>query len=263
MKLPEFAYLARQEYDPSIARNKTKSFNIPASELVPGLYIPIPMDDNLRHIYPYEFAKYAEQALQEMYQDKKYGQTIQDLLQKIDESDLIAAMVSFARCETAQDHTNFSDAIGTTEYHRWEKKYKVFSFSPFHILGERNKDDSPGPGLQARLDLGISEMQTYHPINACKWFLAYCCRKTNHHPEKILDLSNGTQRAAKLYNGSGYRANQYDQKLATNYKYIKELLEDDITYYNIKALSHYGWEYKGINSKKKNIFRYKIPTNSL
>jgi hypothetical protein len=33
MKLPEFAYLARPEYDRSVSGNKTTSFNIPASSI--------------------------------------------------------------------------------------------------------------------------------------------------------------------------------------------------------------------------------------
>jgi hypothetical protein len=88
-------------------------------------------------------------------------------------------MAAYARSETAEDYTKFSDPIWSVELHRWEKKYTAYSFSYFHILMEKTADrKSDWPWLRARKNLWLSEWDCYGVGNACKLFLWYCFEKS-------------------------------------------------------------------------------------
>ncbi len=153
--MPEFSYLKEAEYDRSNPENKPKSFNISKKSVVAGMYIPIPLDNDVREISPQDFANYCYDAIQEMKNDdSKYSKEIKELLSYTTEKDLITAMLAFARSETASEYTNFTQPIGDMELHRREPKYKAFSFTYFHILMEKNSDGvTAGPGLKARIKL--------------------------------------------------------------------------------------------------------------
>jgi hypothetical protein len=119
---------------------------VPSKSIDPGLFIPIPLPQEVRKVTLEDFTNYAVQAVEEMKNHKHYGTQIQNLLNHTTHDELIAIMVTFARCETAQDHTSFGDNIGSTTYHRREPHMSAFSFTPFHILMEKNADKTtPGP----------------------------------------------------------------------------------------------------------------------
>ncbi len=219
-KIPEFEYLNNEKYNP---KNKLSSFNVPAKSLVPNLLIPIPLPQEVREISLEDFTYYAVQALEEMKNDKYYSAQIKELLEHITHDELIATMITFARCETAQDHISFSDNIWSVTYHRREPHMNAFSFTPFHILMEKNADGKTAwPWLQARFNLQLTEWQTYHPKNACKLFLWYRCEKTKK--KQIQDYLPITDTniisTAKLYNWS----KTYEPKLRRNYTYILDQL---------------------------------------
>lgn len=220
-EIPEFSYLDDDKYNP---KNKVSSFNVPKESIVPGLFIPVPLPQEVREITLQDFTNYAVQAVEEMKQDWHYGTKTQNLLSNITHDELIATIVTFARCETAQDHTSFSDNIGSVTYHRREPHMSAFSFTPFHILMEKNADGkTPWPWLQARLNLKMTEWQAYHPKNACKLFLAYRFEKTkNMDITKYLPITDqNIISTAKLYNGSA----RYAPKLERNYTYILDQLQ--------------------------------------
>jgi len=220
-QIPEFSYLDDEKYDP---KNKVSSFNVPKSSIVPGLFIPVPLPQEIREVSLEDFTSYAVQAVEEMKQEWHYSTRLQNLLTHTTHDELIATIVTFARCETAQDHTSFSDNIWSVTYHRREPHMSAFSFTPFHILMERNADGkTPWPWLQARLNLKMTEWQAYHPKNACKLFLAYRFEKTkNMDITKYLPITEqNIISTAKLYNGSV----TYAPKLGRNYTYIVDQRE--------------------------------------
>ncbi|MDR0650806.1 MAG: hypothetical protein LBG59_05400 [Candidatus Peribacteria bacterium] len=63
------------------------------------------------------------------------------LLQTVNEQELITTILAFARSETSEEYALFSQPIGSVELHRREEKYQAYSFSYFHILMEKGKDD--------------------------------------------------------------------------------------------------------------------------
>ena len=228
VNIPEFSYLKNTNYDRSNPNNKIKSFNIPKESVTSGMYIPIPLDYKVREISPQDFANYCYDAIQEMKSDSNvYVKEIKELLSYASEKDVITAMLAFARSETTTEYTKFVKPIGNVELHRRERTFKSFSFTYFHILMEKNADGkTPGPGLEARLKLWLTEWQCYHPKNSAKLFLAYRIEKTNGHLKKIFPLTeDNIKEVGKKYNWSS----TYVDKLQPNYTYCKKLMNGKIT----------------------------------
>jgi len=76
------------------------------------MYIPIPLDHEVREISPMDFANYCYDALHDMKNDStKYGKEINKLLTYASEQDIITAMLAFARSETAAEYTNFTQPL--------------------------------------------------------------------------------------------------------------------------------------------------------
>ncbi|MCX6824080.1 MAG: hypothetical protein NT085_03050 [candidate division SR1 bacterium] len=216
MQTPDFSYLKDSEYDRSQPGNKTKSFNVPKENVIIGMYIPIPLDHKVREISPQDFANYCHDALKEMKSDSSvYSKDIKKLLTRTSEKEIIIDMLAFARSETASEYTNFVQPLGDVELHRREPAFKAFSFTYFHILMEKNSDGkTAGPGLEARIKLGLTEGQCYHPKNAAKLFLAYWIEKTHGHLDNIFPLTkNNIKNVGTKYNGSS----TYVDKLQPNY----------------------------------------------
>lgn len=207
-KTEEFSYLRNSSYQPSEKGRNIKGFNIPSHVLKPGFLLPIPLQDEKRITSLEEFRKWSVEAIEKLSEHEHYGPKLKELLKKIPKDDLSLIMCAFARSESAQDWKNFSDDIGSVGFHRWEPHMKAYSFSPYHILMEKNADGkTSGPGLKARLTLGLSEGQTYHPKHAGELFLAYWIEKTARNTEKMIqyfDISSleKARKSGKIYNGS-------------------------------------------------------------
>lgn len=192
-RYPKYAYVASQN-------GKMNSFNIPQRRLQLGLLIPIPMEDQYRHMTDEQFAGYCSAALAEMRVHTHYGPLLAPILKKVSETEVIAAMVAVAKQESG------GRPLGQFEWHRWEPHHRRFSFSIFHILME-------GPGLQARRTLDFTEGQVYHPKNAGKLFLAFlvekekAVRRLNPNAvrlEHYFPLNVNAPDFAVFYNGQGW-----------------------------------------------------------
>lgn len=268
----EFAYLHDDEYNlakhPS---NKTQSFNISPDDIKPGMLIPIPLDYHDREISSQDFTNYCHEAIQEMQMKwSHYTETIKTLLKKVSEKDVLISMLAFARSESAGDTSWFTKPLGDVELHRWEQRYKAFSFTYFHILMEKTADRKTNwPGLQARLNLWLTEGQCYHPKNAAKLFLAYRIEKTkwdfkitlaNGKTVTVFPLTkNNLTVSGTTFNGS----QEYTNKLAPNFDFATKLLNKEIVYYNNAPLEKIWFVYKWLNSKYKHVFSFNPPNATL
>lgn len=208
LELPQYAYIKDQKV-------KLESFNIPAKELRLGMWLPIPLENEDRHVTDEQFARYATLAVREMRKNPDYGEYLNKILQEITERELIATMVAVAKQESG------GKPIGQFELHRWERAYRAFSFSIFHILMEKYRGVE-GPGLEARKKLNLTEGQVYHPQNAVKLFIGYLKEK-GAKPEQYFPVVKHAASFASMYNGRGWRKK--------NPRYVK-----NVTSYYQKAL---------------------------
>lgn len=160
---PQYAYLARQQA-------RLQSFNISPRELEARLWIPIPLENQDRHITDEQFVLWAREGLRSMARHHGYGKEVIRLmsLPGMTQDKLIATALAVARQESG------GNPLGTNEFHRWEGagSHREFSFSMFHILMTPG-----GPGLRARKALMMTEGQTYHPTNATMLFVAFLIEK--------------------------------------------------------------------------------------
>lgn len=216
-KYPEFSYLSDQKL-------KLQSFNIPASELKAGMWIPIPLKNDERHLTDEQFVIYAKEALEELKSDKKYGETVEAILERkgMTEEKLVASMLAIAKQESG------GLPIGLYELHRWEGKgsHNEFSFSMFHVL-------MAGPGLIARRNLDMTEGQTYHPVNAVKLLVGFLAEKAKE-PEPDIDITKffpfseeTVKKFATFYNGRGWVINNrsYPKNILNFYKKGLEIID--------------------------------------
>lgn len=223
-KIREFSYLSSEEYDIPASWRNIRSFNVPSSSLVPWLFIPIPIEAKNRQLELKEFKHYAKSAINEMKNDENYSEKMSELLKNVKEQDVINIMTAFARCETAEDWTEFSDPIWSVELHRWEpwsekSPINAFSFSYYHILMEKNADwKTSWPWLKAREKLWLTEWQCYHPKNAWKLFLWYCFEKKKSDPTFFFNIKNleDAKKVWKVYNW----LSDYWNKLWANIQYV-------------------------------------------
>ena len=201
-KYPQYAHLKDQT-------DKMHSFNIPSTVLQVDMWLPIPLENKDREMSDEQFAGYAKQGIDDIKEHPKYGKFVKEVIAKIGESDLIATLIAIAKQESG------GKPLGQFEMHRWEKRYKAFSFSMLHILMERR-----GPGLEARHKLDMTEGQTYHPSNATKLFIGYMVEKTNN-PIKLFPINEHYEKFASFYNGSDWKNTNKDYVVNIT-KYYKE-----------------------------------------
>ncbi len=164
-----FGYLLEYDY---LDFPRGRSLNIPNSaRFNAGELIPIPLCLDIRRIDQYEFVEHhALSALEMMRNAEFYGPYVDYIIGEVGEARLLAMMVAVAKAET-------DSPIGSASLHKYESRYNAFSLSCFHVLMEQNGEGQDGPGLRARKNLQMSEGQTYHPLNACRLFLAYLVEK--------------------------------------------------------------------------------------
>ena len=75
------------------------------------MLVPIPVREEDRQVEIEQFKKYCKISLEEMKNNEYYGSQIKKILDKHSEKDVIDVMTAFARSETSQDYTEFSDSI--------------------------------------------------------------------------------------------------------------------------------------------------------
>ena len=213
VKYPEFNYLNDQ-------RQKLQSFNIKDSHLRAGMWLPIPLKNKERHLSEEDFMIYAENAINDLENDKKYSAMIKKILARpgMDRKHLILSMLAVAKRESG------GSPLGLNEFHRWEgdNGHGEFSFSMLHILMR-------GPGFSARCNLGLTEGQTYHPENAVKLFLAFV-REKGREPAKDIDVSKffpftkaRLEDFAAFYNGKKWRVKNKSYPVEIFYHYNNAL----------------------------------------
>jgi hypothetical protein len=85
-------------------------------------------------------------------------------------------------------------------------------------------------GLEARINLWLTEWECYHPKNATKLFLAYWiekCKKTWKNIEEFFPLrEENYEECARRYNWWNYKDNDYDTKLRINQEKVIRLLKE-------------------------------------
>lgn len=214
VKYPKYAHLESQT-------NKLHSFNIPAKKLQVGMWLPIPLENADRQLTDEQFAHYAQLGIGDVKKHKEYGPYIQEILKEVSEDDLVATMVAVAKQESG------GLPLGQFESHRWEQRYKAFSFSMLHVLMERG-----GPGIAARRDLDMTEGQTYHPRNAVKLFLGFLVEKAVHdlheRPRDYFPVDKHGEKFARFYNGRAWKSinPHYVTNLTRYYREAQALLKE-------------------------------------
>lgn len=184
----QYSYLKTQKI-------KLQSFNIPSKKFRAGMWVPIPLENESRHISEEQLAEYAGLGIKEILEDKKYGDEVKDILDIVSTKELIATIIAIAKQESG------GQPIGKFTFHRWEDHQKAFSFSLFHVLMK-------GPGLKARHQLELTEGQTYHPQNATKLLLAFMVEKaaeTKIRPDVFFPIDQHLEEFAVFYNGSHWK----------------------------------------------------------
>lgn len=198
-----FSYLSDDYYAPTAVWRNICSFNIRAQDLKADMYIPIPVPKEQREISLENFYKQTFEAIDEMVEDPIYGEKIRQVVDTIGKEKIAQAMTAFARSESTNAQSDPNAPIGQVELHRREPAKKQYSFSHYHILMDKI-------GKKARINLKLSEGQTYNPKNGSKLFLAYWVEKVksleakNQKPLSYYFDIDSPEKAAKiwrLYNG--------------------------------------------------------------
>lgn len=221
---PRFNYLKDPIYDLNDSVRNLHSFNIGAKDLRPGLFIPIPVKKEVREVSLEKFYQSSLQAIDEMKTHPSYGKEIQKLLKSTSKESLARTMAAFARSESTNIQSEQSTPIGEVELHRREPHIWAFSFSHYHILMGKGQ-----PGFKARIQLWITEGESYDPKNWGKMFLAYWIEKIaslKEENQKPLDYYlkiedwEKAKTVGRIYNGS----ESYGEKLRTNIKLCEKKL---------------------------------------
>lgn len=233
--ISEFSYLKRNEYR-ATDQDVTKTFNIRPDfdkylkRHPHSYYIPIPMDSEKRKINANSFKNYAKTWIDEITKkDTPYWKYYKSIKNK---QKLAAFFTAIAKVETWKT----TQLIWTDEYHRRETNWhNCFSFGPHHILME-------WPWKKAFNKLKSAwyfstEWQTYHPKNStmrCMWFIVEKLKekwiKEKDIADKIKNMlsfldkrkvtGNDFVNFATIYNGAGFRKNNYHNKFAQAYNSI-------------------------------------------
>lgn len=175
---------------------KLDSFNIPPQYLQAKMWLPLPMDRGDREVRPDQFLAYATTAIREMRDRGYYTRAMRNFLADVSWQDLTALTMATAMQEAG------GQPLGRLELHRWEQGPRAFSFGYCHVV-------MVGPGLRARQRLGLTEGQTYHPVNSAKLFLAFLFEKAaemGKDPADFFPLKGKRAQAyAAFYNGKYWR----------------------------------------------------------
>lgn len=193
---PDYAFLTQQKH-------REQSFNMAPEALEAGMWIPLPLDRHERMIDDEAFADHCRHAIAAMRSHRRYGKEVRDILTRVSENELVASMIALAKKESG-------GTIGSNELHRWEPKYRTYSYSVFHILME-------GAGLRARKHLDMTEGQTVHPENAAKLLLAFLCEKGD--APSYFPIDQRAEKVAAAYNGAKWKKYhpQYPAHLTSYY----------------------------------------------
>lgn len=183
-KYPEWAYLEHQT-------NKLESFNIPATKLLAGMWLPIPMESKDRHLTDEQFETYAALGISDMRHDDVYGERVEKIIDASSEEEILAIIYAIAKQESG------GLPLGQFELHRWEPHRRAFSFSMFHVMME-------GAGLKARRNLDLTEGQLYHPRNATKIMIGFLIEK-GFKAEGYLPFDDHLEKFARFYNGGNWK----------------------------------------------------------
>ncbi|MDD3262993.1 MAG: hypothetical protein PHR61_04040 [Candidatus Absconditabacteria bacterium] len=240
-QIDEFSYLTDPIYQRTeqVGKNEIKfknklfSFNINPIDIAKisksaiengKFFIPIPTPKSERIMEIQDFAYYAQQAIKEMENHPYYGPIVKDLLRTATREEFLEALLAFAYNESSSYGEN---NIGEFELHRREGgKNQSFSFSYFHILM------TPGhPGFKARINLKMTEGESYHPKNATKLFIAFRAEKVAEKGQKLSDYFpldyNTYEKVAKRYNGGDYKKYDYHNKLKYNHERTKIFIKQN------------------------------------
>lgn len=213
MPFSKFAYLK------NVPKTGVSGGNIPILQV--KMWIPLPQKIESRKLENEQFVNYCHEAIQELLRDPIYGERMKKILNEAGFKELFAVLLAVAKTECGKK------PLGQFQFHRWENDIRAFSYSIFHVLMEKNRDGSDGPGLRARKKLNMSVGQTYHPKNAAKLFLAYLIEKSRefspfgkkyfNSPEKFFPLSENFKEWSVFYNGENFDPN-YRRKTEENYR---------------------------------------------
>lgn len=185
---------------------RLESFNIDTDDLRPGMWIPIPINNAERKVSDEDFFRYAKMGVNDAVLDATYSEPTKHILGRVSEDELAATLVAIAKQESG------GAPIGTFEYERYEPRYGVFSYSPYHVL-------DIGTGKQVRQTLGMTRGQTYHPENATLLALGFIIEKSHDAqvaPENFFPIDKHAEQFASFYNGGSWAT--------TNPYYVKGLL---------------------------------------
>ena len=153
-----------------------------------------------------------------------YCPMIKDLLRNTTREEFLEDLLAFAYSESSSFWEN---RIGEFELHRREWwKNQVFSFSYFHILMTQWH-----PWFKARINLKMTEWESYNPKNATKLFIAFRVEKVWEMSQKLSDyfpLNDSTyEKVAMRYNGKDYKKYDYHNKLKHNHERAKRLIKQN------------------------------------
>lgn len=198
-KYREFDYLKTQN------GRDINFINTPANSIIAGKWLPIPLNPENRIVQDDQlFGFVADAVVELLYRSNFYQQQLMELIKSnpaiLDE--ILKSLFAIGRTESGG-----GGPAGTSAIHRYETRYKSYSYSHFHIL---MRDQ----GLLARKRLNLSEGQLAHPKNGAKLCLAFIIEKAHERLSRIFPVNNSNiQSFSSFYNGSGYRANKYDEKI--------------------------------------------------
>lgn len=232
--IDEFSYLRNGEYTPT-SDDVTKTFNIRTDfdeyiKKYPNSYfVPIPMESSKRKVDDNTFKNYAKMWIDKICENNepygKYWRWIKD------RKKLATFFTAIAKVETWKT----TQLIWTDEYHRRETgSHNCFSFWPHHVLME-------WPWKRAFSNLKnawyfSTEWQTYHPRNSTMRCMGFIVEKMKDLGYKDIKQSINNMLSffskgnitwddfksfALMYNGSGYKKNNYHNKFAQAYNLVK------------------------------------------
>ena len=191
---PKFEYLNYREYQGVFG------FNIPGTVIHPGFLLAIPIEKSKRITSKEKFLDEADEAIEEMKKTPKYGKRFSGFMKTVSKEDVKRSAYAYAMAESE---------LGVYALNRWEKKYKAYSFSYFHVLmGKGN------PGFTARMNLRLSEGDVIlSPKNSVKLFIAYWLEKDKKSEECLALSPSNIQKCGTQYNGG----TEYHPKLKEFY----------------------------------------------
>lgn len=181
---PKFQYLNFEKYQGVFG------FNIPGTVIHPGFLLAIPIEKSKRIVSKEKFLAEADEAIEEMKKNPKYGKRFSRFMKTVSKEKVKRSAYAYAMAESE---------LGVYALNRWEKKYKAYSFSYFHVLmGKRGV-----PGFDARINLRLSEGDIIlSPKNSVKLFIAYWLEKDKKSEECLALSEKNIKDCGTKYNGN-------------------------------------------------------------